>query len=64
MILQEMDTNGSGTVSAGELRDALRKKGTRIPDDELLRLMQHADVDGNGIIDYEVSGAVAGCSAG
>lgn len=31
----------------------LKKKGTRIPEPDLIRLMNDIDLDGNGVVDYE-----------
>ncbi len=33
---------------------ALRKKGTRIPEEELQRIMAHASISGRNMLDYQV----------
>lgn len=48
-----MDADGSGTITIDELREGLKKKGTKIPESELQRIMENADVNGDGTIDYE-----------
>ena len=35
------------------MRDGLRSKGTKIPEVELQRIMENADVNGDGKVDYE-----------
>lgn len=37
-----------------ELRDGLKRKGQHIPDAYVARLVAATDVNGDGIIDYEV----------
>ncbi|KAJ6841727.1 calcium-dependent protein kinase 1 [Iris pallida] len=51
-MFKSMDVDNSGTVTFEELKDGLNKWGTKLPDSEVMRLMESADVDGNGIIDY------------
>jgi calcium-dependent protein kinase len=43
----------SGTITVEEMREGLRKKGGRIPETELQRIMDLADVNGDGRVDYE-----------
>ncbi|KAG2489663.1 hypothetical protein HYH03_011775 [Edaphochlamys debaryana] len=52
-LFQEMDADGSGSITVEELREALRKKGTKIPQEELERIMAQADISGDGTLDYE-----------
>ncbi|CAN1266022.1 Calcium-dependent protein kinase 30, partial [Linum perenne] len=47
-----MDTDGDGKVSYEELRAGLRKVGSQLAEPEIKMLMEVADVDGNGILDY------------
>lgn len=48
------DQDGNGFLSRSELRDALRVlREEELTDQELDRLMQHADKDGDGRIGYE-----------
>jgi hypothetical protein len=43
----------SGTITVAEMREGLRTKGSKIPQDELELIMQNADVNGDGKVDYE-----------
>ncbi|CAL5441382.1 unnamed protein product [Camellia sinensis] len=47
-----MDTDNDGKVTYEELRDGLRKVGSKLAEPETKLLMDVADVDGNGILDY------------
>ncbi|CAN0903485.1 Calcium-dependent protein kinase 30 [Linum grandiflorum] len=47
-----MDTDSDGKVSYEELRAGLRKVGSQLAEPEIKMLMEVADVDGNGILDY------------
>ena len=38
-LFQAIDTDNSGTITVDELREGLRKKGTKIPEAELTRIM-------------------------
>lgn len=38
----------SGTITVDEMRDGLRTKGSKIPESELQRIMENADVNGDG----------------
>ena len=42
----------SGTITVEEMREGLRRKGGRIPETELQRIMDMADVNGDGRVDY------------
>lgn len=42
-----IDEDGSGTISVDELREGLRKKGTKIDQAEVQRIMDNIDVNGN-----------------
>ncbi|GIM09705.1 hypothetical protein Vretimale_13530 [Volvox reticuliferus] len=52
-LFMEMDSDGSGSITVEELRQALRRKGTLIPAEELERIMAQADISGDGVLDYE-----------
>jgi calcium-dependent protein kinase len=52
-LFESMDVDKSGTITVDELRDGLKKKGTRIKESELQDIMSAADVDGDGTIDYQ-----------
>ncbi|RXI03138.1 hypothetical protein DVH24_003790 [Malus domestica] len=57
MGLKEMfkgiDTDNSGTITLEELRQGLAKQGTKLSEVEAQQLMEAADADGNGTIDYD-----------
>ena len=44
--------NGSGAITVAEMRGALSNWGHRIGEAEMAALMAVADVDGDGLIDY------------
>ncbi|KAH7838441.1 hypothetical protein Vadar_026384 [Vaccinium darrowii] len=48
----KMDTNKRGKINLEELRVGLQKIGHQIPDADLQILMQAADVDGDGTLNY------------
>lgn len=47
-----MDTDRDGRVTYDELRAGLRKVGSQLGEPEIKLLMEVADVDGNGYLDY------------
>ncbi|KAH9719870.1 calcium-dependent protein kinase 10 [Citrus sinensis] len=47
-----MDTDSDGKVSYEELKAGLRKVGSQLAEPEMKMLMEVADVDGNGVLDY------------
>ncbi|KAJ4882973.1 Calcium-dependent protein kinase 17 [Raphanus sativus] len=51
-MFKGMDTDNSGTITLEELRQGLAKQGTRLSEYEVQQLMEAADADGNGTIDY------------
>ncbi|KAJ6345546.1 hypothetical protein OIU78_008240 [Salix suchowensis] len=57
MGLKEMfrgiDTDNSGTITLEELKQGLAKQGTKLSEYEVKQLMEAADADGNGSIDYD-----------
>ncbi|GAB4824128.1 hypothetical protein N2152v2_011174 [Parachlorella kessleri] len=52
-IFKSIDVDGSGTITAEELREALQSKGSRLRQEDLEALMKMVDVDASGTIDYE-----------
>lgn len=50
----DIDKDKSGSITVEEFAAALRRKGNNIPEDQVQRLVQDADIDGDGTIDYEV----------
>ncbi|KAI8222067.1 hypothetical protein K4K54_007194 [Colletotrichum sp. SAR 10_86] len=47
------DKDNSGSVSPSELRQVLLSLGQRATDEEIEEMIRHADLDGNGSIDYQ-----------
>ncbi|KAL7115134.1 hypothetical protein ACP275_04G165700 [Erythranthe tilingii] len=47
-----MDTDNDGKVTYEELKAGLRKVGSQLAEPEIKLMMDVADVDGNGILDY------------
>lgn len=52
-MFHAMDKDCSGTITVDEMRDGLMAKGGLIPESELQRIMENADVNGDGKVDYE-----------
>ncbi|XP_043810127.1 calcium-dependent protein kinase 17 [Manihot esculenta] len=52
-MFKGMDTDNSGTITLEELKQGLAKQGTKLSEYEVKQLMEAADADGNGIIDYD-----------
>ncbi|KAJ4952821.1 hypothetical protein NE237_029653 [Protea cynaroides] len=51
-MFKSIDTDNSGTITFEELKVGLPKLGTNLSESEVWQLMEAADVDGNGAIDY------------
>ncbi|KAG1670697.1 hypothetical protein FOA52_010973 [Chlamydomonas sp. UWO 241] len=51
-LFKSIDEDGSGTISVAEMRKAMAQWGHKIGEAELGNLMAIADVDGDGMIDY------------
>ncbi|XP_063712872.1 calmodulin-A-like [Symsagittifera roscoffensis] len=47
------DKDGSGTISAAELRTVMTTLGEKLTDEEVDEMIQEADIDGDGEINYE-----------
>ena len=47
-VLQAMDTDNSGTITADELKAAMQKQGSPLVQEELTRLLTSIDVDSTG----------------
>ncbi|KAG7024847.1 Calcium-dependent protein kinase 9 [Cucurbita argyrosperma subsp. argyrosperma] len=47
-----LDTDNSGTITYAELKSGLARLGSTLSEAEVKQLMEAADVDGNGSIDY------------
>eukprot|EP01018_Ginkgo_biloba_P017691 Gb_09471 [translate_table: standard] len=51
-MFRSMDTDNSGTITFEELKIGLAKQGSKLTESEVRQLLEAADVDGNGTIDY------------
>ncbi|XAR65640.1 Calcium/calmodulin-dependent protein kinase [Bertholletia excelsa] len=51
-MFTNMDTDNSGTITYDELKTGLAQLGSKLSEAEVKQLMEAADVDGNGTIDY------------
>ncbi|KAJ6999502.1 calcium-dependent protein kinase 2-like isoform X1 [Populus alba x Populus x berolinensis] len=51
-MFTNMDTDKSGTITYEELKTGLARLGSKLSEAEVKNLMEAADVDGNGSIDY------------
>ncbi|CAH8345862.1 unnamed protein product [Eruca vesicaria subsp. sativa] len=51
-MFANMDTDQSGTITYEELKTGLARLGSKLTEAEVKQLMEAADVDGNGTIDY------------
>lgn len=51
-MFQKMDVHSNGKITLAELKHGLHKMGHQIPDADVQILMEAADVDGDGTLDY------------
>ncbi|KAG7957617.1 hypothetical protein I3843_11G184600 [Carya illinoinensis] len=51
-MFTNLDTDRSGTITYDELKAGLARLGSKLSEAEVQQLMEAADVDGNGSIDY------------
>lgn len=51
-MFTNMDTDKSGTITYEELKTGMARLGSKLSEAEVKQLMDAADVDGNGTIDY------------
>eukprot|EP00210_Caulerpa_lentillifera_P002691 g2571.t1 len=52
-LFDELDTDGSGSISTEELADGLRSQGYFLSNDEAQQLLTKIDVDNSGLIDFD-----------
>lgn len=52
-MFKNIDKDNSGTITLDKLKNGLAKHGTELSDGEIQQLMEAADADGNGLIDYD-----------
>ncbi|KAL6992831.1 Calcium-dependent protein kinase 2 [Sarracenia purpurea var. burkii] len=51
-MFTNLDTDNSGAITYEELKTGLARLGSKLSEAEVKQLMEAADVDGNGTIDY------------
>ncbi|CAH9080830.1 unnamed protein product [Cuscuta epithymum] len=51
-MFKNIDTDGSGNITLDELKTGLAKLGSKLSEDEIKQLMDAADIDKSGTIDY------------
>ena len=47
-----MDKDGSGTISAAELKQVMRSIGEKLSDEDIDEIIREIDMDGDGEVDY------------
>ncbi|KAM6543647.1 hypothetical protein CsatB_008094 [Cannabis sativa] len=52
-MFNNMDTDGSGTITIEELKTGLSRLGSKLSEAEIQQLMEAADVDRNGTVEYD-----------
>uniref|UniRef100_A0A1J3G363 non-specific serine/threonine protein kinase n=2 Tax=Noccaea caerulescens TaxID=107243 RepID=A0A1J3G363_NOCCA len=52
IMFESMDSDRSGSITYEELKTGLHRLGSKLSEAEVKQLMEAADVDGNGTIDY------------
>ncbi|KAJ6360687.1 hypothetical protein OIU77_004660 [Salix suchowensis] len=57
-LFKMIDTDNSGTITFEELKHGLKRVGSQMTEDEIKDLMDAADIDNNGTIDYDGSGYI------
>ncbi|XP_024020446.1 calcium-dependent protein kinase 11 isoform X2 [Morus notabilis] len=57
-LFRMIDTDNSGTITFEELKEGLKKVGSELMESEIKSLMNAADIDNSGAIDYDGSGYI------
>lgn len=52
MAFRVFDKNGDGYISASELKSVMESLGEKMTDEQVEEMIREADLDGNGLIDY------------
>jgi len=47
------DRNGDGSISSDELREVMTSVGAKLTEDEITAMIDEADADADGSVDYE-----------
>jgi len=50
---EELDSDGSGSIAAAELSDALKKLGYRVPEKQCLELLKKVDTNNDGQVSFD-----------
>lgn len=50
---RDIDTNSDGQVSVSELMNAMERAGSKVTRQDVEKLLQSADIDGNGTLSYQ-----------
>ena len=53
LLFAVFDKDGNGTISASELKKVMGQLGEELTDEEVKEMMQEADIDGDGQINFE-----------
>ena len=53
MAFRVFDKDGSGKISAAELRHVMTNLGEKLTDEEVDEMMREADINGDGEIEYD-----------
>jgi len=52
-LFDEIDTDGSGSISTDELKEALKRAGKTPTNDQIKKLLEKFDADGNGTLEWD-----------
>ena len=52
-VFRVFDKDGNGYISAAELRHVMTNLGEKLTDDEVDDMIREADLDGDGMVNYE-----------
>lgn len=56
-LFAQFDSNGDGQISLPELREAMKKlMGEQVTNREINEILQDADLNGDGLVDFEGEG--------
>ena len=52
-MFRVFDDDGNGFISVSELRQVMTNLGERLTDEEVDQMIREADIDGDGLVNYE-----------